>query len=218
MSVSVEVMLEQSARVFLIDDDPFIHDAVQQLLQMDSGLSLVGQAYSGSEGLRVYAGYRPDIILMDIIMPDLNGMDTTQAILQQTPAQKILALSSYDEYNFIRAMLDSGAIGYLIKSTLVSDLRDTIRSTLRGNMVLSPQVAQALLSPPVDAIARDYGLTGRELEVLSLLAQGKTNAQIAALLHISASTARFHLTNILTKLAVETRSEALVLAARAGLI
>lgn len=213
-------MTQQPTRILLVDDNPHIHDVVARLLNATDDLHLIGQAYNGADAVRFCARQTPDVILMDVIMPQMDGVQATRAILQQHPQIKVLVLSSFNEYDYIRAMLDVGALGYLVKNALLADLVDTIRSTVKGNTVLSPEAARLVLDPPqpTSTSSPDFGLTEREQQVLALLAQGQTNAQIAQALSISQRTVRFHFENILGKLGVQTRSEALVLAARSGLI
>lgn len=204
-------------RVMLVDDQQAMHDIVAALIGTVDDIQLVGQVHHGADALTACAMLRPDLVLMDVVMPSMSGPEITAALLTRCPDIKVLAISSYHEYEHIKAMLDAGAIGYLVKDALAADLLDTIRATHRGNTVLSPEVVQSVLAPPPES-APDFGLTERELQVLRLMAQGLTNAQVADDLAISAPTVRFHLGNILAKFNVETRSEALVLAAKSGLL
>ncbi|MBN2303983.1 MAG: response regulator transcription factor [Anaerolineae bacterium] len=206
-------------RVILVDDHQNIHDAVTALLKTVDDITLVGEAFRGEDAIQMCRNIKPDVVLMDVLMPGMNGVETTQAILANCSNLRVLALSSFHEYDVIRQMLDSGAIGYLVKDALAADLIDTIRATHRGNTVLSPEVADALLSPlPAAESSGNFGLTDREQQVLQLMANGLTNARIAETLCITAPTVRFHLTNILAKFGVETRSQALVLAAKHRLV
>jgi DNA-binding NarL/FixJ family response regulator len=145
-------------------------------------------------------------------------MDTTRALIAQNPGLRVLGLSSFREYEYIKAMLDNGAAGYLVKDALADDLLSTIRAIHQGSVVFSREVAQTLLSPPTGSTVPQYGLTDREIEVLQLIAKGLTNVEIATALAITPPTVRFHTNNILYKLRVKTRSEALVLAAKHGLV
>jgi DNA-binding NarL/FixJ family response regulator len=203
-------------RVALVDDQQHIHDAVQAVLRAVDDITLVGQAYGGEDALGLCQRTQPDIMLMDVVMPTMNGAEATQQVLGAFPALKVLVLSSFREYEYIKAMLDSGAVGYLVKDAIAQDLVPTLRSTASGNTVLSPDVVQTLLNPT--APANDFGLTERELEVLQAMASGQTYTEIARALHISNPTVRFHVNNLLHKFNVVTRSEVLVLAARHGLV
>ncbi len=154
---------------------------------------------------------------MDVVMPGLSGAGATRAVLEAFPSIKVLVLSSFREYDNIKEMLDSGAVGYLVKDAIIEDLISAIHATHTGHTVLSQEAAKALLTP-ANASLPDYGLTDREVEVLRQMAEGNTDAQIAQALDISPSTIRFHQNNILHKMDVSTRSQALVTAARLGLI
>jgi NarL family two-component system response regulator LiaR len=153
---------------------------------------------------------------MDVVMPVMDGIEATKVLHDRLPEIKILVLSSFQDHESVYAMLRNGAAGYLTKSSLVQDLAETIRATFHCKMVFSSEVGVHLLSPAQPAV--DFHLTDRELEVLVLLAEGLTNQQTALKLSISQSTLKFHMTNIYQKLGVQTRSEALVLAAKNNLI
>jgi NarL family two-component system response regulator LiaR len=203
-----------SIRIIIVDDDRNVHHAVQVLLRTDPSIRLVGQAYEGAETTRLYQAARPDVVLLDVEMPDLSGPQAAVELLASFPEARVLVISSYQDHESIRQMMEAGARGYVVKDALTRDLLPAIRATLQGQTVLSSAVRESLFGgEPVP-----HNLTTRELEVLRLLAQGLTNPAIAAELDISVPTVRFHTANILDKLTVTTRSEALVLAARRGLI
>jgi NarL family two-component system response regulator LiaR len=204
-------------RVVLVDDHQHIHDVVISLLKSVDDVCLVGQAYRGDDAIQISQITRPDLVLMDVVMPGISGAETTRALLEKYPNLRVLALSSYSEYEYIKEMLDSGARGYLVKSAIAEDLINTIRAAYTGNTVLSPEIARTVFSPPTSKES-DFDLTDRERQVLDLLAQGQTNHQMALALGISQPTVRFHINNILLKFKVETRSEALVVAAKHRLI
>jgi NarL family two-component system response regulator LiaR len=202
-------------RVILIDDNQDIHDAVAALLRTTDDILLVGQSYSGDDALELCRVTRPDLALMDVVMPGLSGAEATRQLLAYCPSLKVLVLSSFREYEIIKAMLDAGASGYVVKDAIAEELLDTIRAAHSGSAVFSAEVAQTLLAPPKTT---DFGLTDREMAVLGLMAEGLNNGQIADRLEISVHTVRFHLKNILAKLGVDSRSAALVLAAKSNLI
>jgi NarL family two-component system response regulator LiaR len=203
-------------RVVLVDDHAQVHRIVQTILGATSDIKLVGQGANGQEGIALCEQYQPDIVLIDVVMPVMDGIEATKVLHERLPAIKILVLSSFQDHESVHAMLRNGAIGYLTKGSLAQDLADTIRATSQGRMVFSSEVGAQLVSPPQPAV--NFHLTDRELEVLVLLAEGLTNQQTAQKLSISQSTLKFHLTNIFEKLGVQTRSEALVLAAKNNLI
>ena len=211
-------------RVVLIDDNPDIHDVVKCLIEATVDVVLIGQAYDGVSGVRLCKVSKPDLVLMDVVMSGMNGILAARQIMKYLPRTKILILSNYHEYKYIRQMLDSGVIGYLAKDGITQDLITTIRSIMQGNIVLSPKVARTLFtiektqSEKATSNTTDFGLTERELQVLELLAKGLTYNDIAQKLRISQPTVRFHMSNILEKMDINTRSEALVLAAKNNLV
>lgn len=207
---------DNSIRVVLVDDHLQIHRMVQTILRAIPDIRLVGQGANGQEGIALCEQYQPDIVLMDVVMPVMDGIEATRIVHERLPATKILVLSSFQDHESVYAMLHNGALGYITKSSLAEDLADTIRATFQGKMVFSSEVGAHLLAPPRPAV--NFHLTDRELEVLVLLAEGLTNQQTAYKLSISQSTLKFHMANIYEKLGVQTRSEALVLAAKNNLI
>ncbi len=204
-------------RLMLVDDHRRVHEAVMTVLRVAEHIHLVGQCSNGEEAVNLVAELRPDVILMDVLMPVMDGVAATHRIREAHPDVKILALSSFQDEESVHAMLSKGANGYVLKSQIADDLVKTIEVIMAGKAVFSPEVAQQLLNPG-KAERPTYGLTEREHEVLRLMAEGLNNAEIAAKLTISRSTVKFHLTNVLLKLGVETRAEAIVLAAKNGLI
>lgn len=207
---------EGPIRVILVDDHAQMHRIVQQTLGATADIKLVGQGANGKEGIALCEQYQPDIALMDVIMPVMDGIEATKILHERFPEMKILVLSSFQDHESVYAMLRSGAVGYLTKGSLADDLAETIRAVCQGKMIFSSDVGEQLISQPKPAV--DFNLTDRELEVLVLLAEGLTNQQGALKLSISQSTLKYHMTNIYRKLGVQTRSEALVLAAKNNLI
>jgi DNA-binding NarL/FixJ family response regulator len=203
-------------RVALVDDHDYVHQTVEILLGSVTDIDLVAEGINGHDAIRLCQSVRPDIILMDVIMPDMGGIEATQIIHERFPEIRVLVLSSYQDNENVYAMLRSGASGYIVKGSLAQDLLSTIRATYAGNTVLSADIASRLLNPSQPP--PDITLTDRELEVLGLMAAGINNPQIAYHLNISQSTVKFHISNILDRLGVETRAEALVSAARHNLI
>jgi len=203
-------------RVVLVDDHMQMHKMVQAAIGSTADIKLVGQGANGQEGLDLCKQYQPDIVLMDVMMPVMDGIEATKILHVQFPGIKVLVFSSFQDHESVYAMLRNGAVGYLTKSTVAEDLADTIRATFQGRMVFSPDIVDQLLATPKSTV--NFNLTDRELEVLVLLAEGLTNEQSAQRLSISVSTLKFHMNNIYQKLGVQTRSEALVLAAKNNLI
>jgi NarL family two-component system response regulator LiaR len=203
-------------RVVLADDHAQMHRTVQVILGATPDITLVGQGANGQEAVALCEQYQPDIVLMDVVMPVMDGIEATKILHERFPDIKILVLSSFQDHESVHAMLGHGAVGYLTKGSLADDLARTIRTTYQGKMVFSSEVGSQLVMPPQPAV--DFHLTDRELEVLVLLAEGLTNQQSAQRLSISTSTLKFHMGNIYQKLGVQTRSEALVLAAKNNLV
>jgi NarL family two-component system response regulator LiaR len=205
-------------RVALFDDNIQIHKVVVTLLQTTPDIRLVGQGSNGQEALDLCEELRPDVVLMDVLMPVLNGIDATRRLRERFPAIKILVLSNLQDHESVYEMIRSGAAGYVIKTALVSDLADTIRAVFQGKMVFSPEAIAQLIKPVAASEKFRFNLTDREMEVLKWMAEGLNNPEIARKLTISQSTVKFHQGNICNKLGVRTRSEALIFAARNKLI
>ena len=204
-------------RVALIDDHRRIHELVAEIIKLTDDLELVAQGSTGEEALQLCASSAPDVILMDVLMPVMDGINATRLIHLAYPAIKILALSSFQDDDSVRAMIANGAIGYVLKGSIVHDLVSTIRATYMGKAVFSVEVTQTLMHGAAPS-NQSFGLTDRELEVLRLVATGQNNGEIAAKLTISQSTVKFHLVNIMRKMKVETRAEAIVLSAKHNLL
>jgi NarL family two-component system response regulator LiaR len=182
-------------------------------------LELVGEGSSGKEAIALCAETEPDVILMDMVMPDMDGAKTTQIIREQFPQVQVIALTSFQEEDLIERALQAGAIGYLLKNVSAQDLARAIREAHAGRSTLAPEATQVL----VQATRRrsdlqDYDLTAREQEVLALMVEGLSNAEIAERLVITVSTVKFHVRGILGKLGVNSRSEAIALAWQQKLI
>jgi NarL family two-component system response regulator LiaR len=203
-------------RVVLVDDHVQMHHIVSTILDATADIKLVGQGANGEEGIALCQQYQPDIVLMDVVMPVMGGIEATRILHQRLSKVKVLVLSSFQDHESVYAMLHHGAVGYIIKDSLADDLADTIRATFQGKMIFSSEVGAHLRGTPQPTM--DFQLTDRELEVLVLLAEGLTNQQSAYRLSISQSTLKYHMANIYRKLGVQTRSEALVLAAKNNLI
>ena len=210
-------MAGDTIRVVLIDDHLHVHETVAALLSDTDDIVLVGHGSNGEEAVRLCASLRPDVVLMDVMMPRMTGIEASKSIHKNHPEIRILVLSSFQDDESVHAMLKSGATGYVLKDSLANDLANTIRTTFKGKSVFSTEVAERLLNPE-SGPGETFGLTTRELEVLRLMAQGLNNNEIAAKLVISQSTVKFHISNLIAKIGVETRAEAIVQAAKKKLI
>lgn len=210
-------MTDRPLTVVLIDDHSTTHRLVAEVLALASDIHLVGQGATGNDALPLYEEHQPDVVLMDVMMPGMDGPTATRAVLAKYPQARILVLSGFQDDDSVRAMLVSGAVGYVLKVSLLQDLVNGIRAAATGAMLLSPSVARTVVSRPTST-HNTFGLTERELEVLRLLASGLGNKQVADVLTISISTVKYHLGNILEKMGVSTRSEAIVLAAKEDML
>jgi NarL family two-component system response regulator LiaR len=204
----------QPIRVMLVDDHTMVRRGLATFLKVFDDLQLAGEAESGEDAIRVCSEVLPDVILMDMVMPDMDGATATRAIRQQFPKVQVIALTSFKEGALIKKVLEAGAIAYLLKDVSADDLACAIRAAHAGRATLSPEAAQALVDetnlPPPPGL----DLTEREREVLALMIEGLNNVQIAGRLTVSPSTIKSHVSNILSKLGVASRTEAVTLALR----
>lgn len=209
-----------SIRVMLVDDHAVVRSGLAAFLLAFDDLELVGEAGDGEEAIRLCGQTTPDVVLMDLVMPGLDGAETTRAIRQQYPRVQVVALTSFREEGLVQRALQAGAISYLLKNVSADELATAIRAAHAGQSTLAPEAVQALVhaaaSLPLRKIGQD--LTNREREVLALMVAGLNNRQIAERLVISPSTAKFHVSSILSKLGVASRTEAVALAVQHQLI
>lgn len=204
----------QPIRVMLVDDHTMVRRGLITFLKVFDDLQLAGEAENGEEAIQRCAEIRPDVVLMDMVMPDMDGVSATRAIRQQFPRVQVIALTSFKEGELIRRALEAGAIGYLLKDVSADDLARAIRAAHSGRATLSPEAAQALVQNAYQPPTPGADLTEREREVLTLMIEGLNNTQIAGRLSVSPSTIKSHVSNILSKLGVASRTEAVTLALR----
>lgn len=206
-------------KVILIDDHAKVHLALSTLLRSITDIELVAQGSSGQEAIELCEEHDPDVIIMDVIMPEMNGVEATRIISEKFPSIKVIALSGFQDKDSIQTVLEAGAVGYVLKTSESTDIASTIRAAYQGNTVLSPDVLQTLLAPDMKKNPQKaYGLTRKEVLVLNYLTEGLTNPEIADAMTVSISTAKFHVSNILQKLNVGTRTEAVSLAVTQKLV
>ena len=208
----------QPIRVMLVDDHTMVRRGLAIFLKVFDDLQLAGEAGSGEEALRRCAEIRPDVVLMDMVMPGMDGVATTRAIRQQFPQVQVIALTSFKEGQLIKNVLEAGAIGYLLKDVSADDLARAIRAAHDGRATLSPEAAQAMVQSANSPPAPGLDLTERERGVLTLMIEGLNNTQIAVKLGVSPSTIKSHVSNILSKLGVASRTEAVTLALRSRIV
>jgi len=204
----------QPIRVMLVDDHTMVRRGLATFLKVFDDLQLAGEAESGESAIQLCAEVLPDVILMDMSLPGMDGATATHVIRQQFPQIQVIALTSFKEGKIIKNALEAGAIGYLLKDVSADDLVRAIRAANAGRATLSPEVAQALVETANQPSAPGLDLTEREREVLALMVEGLNNTQIAGRLTVSSSTIKSHVSNILSKLGVASRTEAVTLALR----
>lgn len=204
-------------RILIADDHSVVRQGLRMFLGLDPELEVVGEAADGAEALRLARQLRPDVVLMDLLMPVMDGIAATAAIRHELPDTEVLALTSVLEDASVVGAVRAGAIGYLLKDTQADALCQAIKSAAAGQVQLTPKAAARLMQA-VSAPESPVDLTERETEVLRLLAQGQSNKQIAHSLHISEKTVKTHVSNILSKLGVQSRTQATLCAIRIGLV
>ncbi|MGE5643366.1 MAG: response regulator [Byssovorax cruenta] len=208
----------ETIRVMLVDDHTMVRRGLGTFLKAFDDLQLAGEAETGAAAIRLCAETLPDVILMDMVMPDMDGAAATRLIRQQFPQVQVIALTSFKEGDLVKNALEAGAIGYLLKDVSADELAGAIRAAHAGRATLSPEAAQALVETATQPPAPGLDLTEREREVLALMVEGLNNTQIAGRLTVSSSTIKSHVSNILSKLGVASRTEAVTLALRNRII
>jgi NarL family two-component system response regulator LiaR len=208
--------------VLIADDHPLVREALHQALDGERDMEVVAEAGDGEEAVKLASELKPDVAVMDIVMPKLNGIEATRKIKEIAPSIAILILTAYDDDEYVLGLLDAGAAGYLLKSARGRDLAGAIRAVKSGKSVLHPKIIAKLLKratiAPVEERKASDLLSERESEVLRLVALGMSNKKIAEKLFLSQRTVKAHLTNIFNKLNVASRSEAIVKGLQWGLV
>jgi DNA-binding NarL/FixJ family response regulator len=221
---------EQAVRVLVVDDQRLMRDGIASLLSIQDGIEVVGTAASGQEALERALALRPDVILMDVRMPVMDGVAATARVRRQLPGCQVLMLTTFDDEEYVIDALRAGACGYLLKNIPAPDLAHAVQSAHRGIYQLDPAVADKIVaslarstkpvpSPPdLPVLNNAPDLTSREVEVLRLIAQGATNREIARSLVISEGTVKNHISNILSRLGLRDRTQAAIYARENGLL
>ncbi len=205
-------------RVMLVDDHAMVRRGLATFLMVYDDLELAGEAESGEEAIQMCGEVQPDVILMDMVLPAMDGAAATRVIRQRFPNVQVIALTSFKDKDLIKNALEAGAIGYLLKDVTADELARAIRAAHHGRATLSPDVAQVIVQTAGQPPEPGLDLTEREREVLALMVEGLNNTQIAGRLSVSPSTIKSHVSNILSKLGVSSRTEAVTLALRHGLV
>lgn len=209
-------------RILLADDHALVREGTRELLEREDDLTVVAEASDGEEAVRMVATYEPDVALMDVAMPKLNGISATRSIKSIAPSTAVLVLSAYDDDQYVFALLEAGAAGYLLKNVRGRDLVEAVRSVHAGESVLHPVIARKVIDhfsqagEDTSEAAGVETLTDRELEVLKLASTGMTNKDISERLCLSIRTVQAHLSTIFGKMGVGSRTEAVVQALRKG--
>jgi DNA-binding NarL/FixJ family response regulator len=212
-----------TVRILLADDHKIIRDGLQSLLEKDGSMEVIAFAENGREAVKLAQKLKPDVVIMDVSMPDLNGIDATRQILDADSGIKVIALSIYSDRRFVEGMVKAGASGYLLKDCAFEELARAIQTVVSGQTYLSPGVAGTLVRSFVDRLGKDEAndgpssLTDREREVLQLVAEGKPTREIASVLNVSVKTVESHRKRIMNKLDIHSVAELTKFAIREGL-
>jgi two-component system, NarL family, response regulator LiaR len=205
-------------RVMIVDDHTMVRRGLTTFLKVFDDLELVGEAADGETAVQLCGELLPDVILMDLLMPDVDGISAIRIIRERYPAVQIIALTSFKEEALVQGALRAGAVGYLLKDVLADELAQAIRAAHVGRGTLSPGIVQAMTRADGQPAPPGHDLTERELEVLALLVAGLGNNEIAEKLVVSPATIKSHVSNILAKFGVASRTEAATIAVRQGLV
>jgi len=211
-------------RILIADDHPLVREALSRVFSNQKDMEVVGEAADGEEAVEMASRLKPDVLVMDIMMPKVDGLEATRRIKRLVPNVAILILTAYDDDSYVLGLLEAGAAGYLMKSARGQDLVEAVRSIKAGESVLHPRIIEKLLRRAVTGSVKVEEkkvvepLTAREKEMLRLVAAGMSNKEIADKLCLSVRTVKAHLSNIFNKMNVASRSEALVMALRLGII
>lgn len=205
-------------RVMIVDDYDMVRSGLAVFLETFDDLLLVGQAANGAEAVRLCAEVQPHVVLMDLVMPKMDGVAATRAIRQAYPEIQVIALTSFDDRELVQGALQAGALGYLLKNASIDELAEAVRNARKRRPTLAPEALQALVSAAQQPDPPGHDLTDRECEVLGLMAAGLSNPEIARRLTIEISTVKTHVSNILFKLQVSNRMEAAALALEHNLV
>jgi NarL family two-component system response regulator LiaR len=213
-------MTDGQIRILIVDDHAVVRKGIRALLSTEKDIEVIGEADDGQEAIKRYQSLTPDVLLLDLLMPKMNGIEVIKAVKEKHPEAKILVLTSFAADDQVFPAIKAGALGYLLKDTGPEELVDAIHQVHRGESSLSPTVARKVLqeiSQPSNKPLLENPLTKREIDVLQIVAQGKSNLEIAEILVISETTVRTHVSNILGKLHLASRTEAALYALKEGL-
>ena len=205
-------------RLLIVDDHAVMRTGLKLFLMAFDDLDLVGEAANGEEAVHLCGRVHPDVVLMDLAMPGMDGATATRAIRRQYPDIQVIVLTNFQDIDQVQQALQAGAISYLLKNVSADDLAAAIRAARAGRSILAPEATQALVQATMQGQAPNYDLTPREQEVLTWMAKGLSNPEIAEQLTVSTVTVKFHVSNILSKLSATSRTEAVAVAMQRNLI
>lgn len=218
--------MTEAIRLLLVDDQRLMREGLHTLLEMEPGIEVAGEAGNGQEALDAYARLQPDVVLMDVRMPIMDGVEATRRLRQRWPAARVIILTTFDDDEYVFEGLRAGALGYLLKDVSMRELAEAIHTVMAGGVLIEPSVARkvvaefarmAVAAPP-DPQNLDEPLSERELEILRLLAQGLTNREIAQRLYLAEGTVKNYVTNILGKIGARDRTQAALRGRELGLL
>lgn len=214
----------RKTRIIIVDDHPLLRDALNRLLSEEPDMEVIGEAADGEAAVKIVTEMKPDIVVMDVGLPKLSGVEATKRIKALCPKVAVLVLTVHDDEEYIISLLEAGAAGYLLKTSSMDDIVRSIGALAAGEMVLNPEIGRKLLklcaarTPKPPVVTLEEELTGRELEVLRLVARGLPNRAIARELKVTLHTVKGYLAEIFSKMMVHSRVEAALLAVKAGLL
>jgi NarL family two-component system response regulator LiaR len=211
-------MTEETIKVLLVDDHSVVRSGLGGFLMAYDDLELAGEAPGGEAAIAMCDNLEPDVVLMDLMMPEMNGAEATRKIRERHPDTQVIALTSFKEEDLVQEALEAGAIGYLLKNVTADELAEAIRAAHQGKPTLAPEAAQALIHATTKPPEIGHDLTEREFEVLELMVEGLSNPDIAERLVVSRSTVKFHVSSILSKLGTSSRTEAVATALKHELL
>jgi len=212
--------------ILLVDDQRLMREGLRTLLELELGIRVVGEASQGQEALDQYASLQPDVVLMDVRMPVMDGVESTRQLMSRWPRCRVIILTTFDDDEYVFEGLRAGALGYLLKDVSIQELADAIRTVMAGGVLIEPSVARKVVaefarmtsSAPRTLSSLDEPLSEREVDILRLLAQGLTNREIAQRLYLAEGTVKNYVTNILSKIGVRDRTQAALRARDLGLL